>query len=65
MAMPSAVTLGEKLTDDRFACQCREGDRCDEFLTRWSDNYLYFRPFLDKASNEYSRFVGGYASGYT
>ena len=65
MTVPSAVSLREKLADDRFAGQCRQCNGCNEFLTGRSDDHLYFSSFLDKGTNEYSRFVGGYASGYT
>ena len=65
MTVPSTVSIGKKLTDNRLAGQCRQGDKCNKFLSCWSYNNLYFGALFNKSSNEYSRFVGGYASGYT
>ena len=65
VAVPSTVALREELADDGFAGQCRKGDGCNEFFARRGDDHLYFSTFLDKCTYEYSRFVGGYTSGYT
>ena len=65
MAMPSTVPLREKFADNRLASQSRQGDGRNEFLSGRCNHHLHFRPFFNKSSYEYSRFVGGYASGNT
>ena len=55
--MPSSVALREELADNGLTGQRREGDGSDELLAGRCNDHLHFGSFLDKCTNEYSRFV--------
>ena len=62
MAVPCAVSLGEKLADDGLAGEGRQRDGRDKLLACRRDDYLHLRPALDETADDVAGLIGGNAA---
>ena len=65
MAIPCAVTLGKKLTDDRFTRQRRKRNWSYKFFPRRSYDNLYLSTFFYQSPDNVTSLIGSNTSGYT